>query len=246
MKKLRQRLDSIPKAAKVLLIIYVAIGIFSSVMGILTHIVIANAGSNHHKDSVSKVSAAYINDSGQLYLCVDGRVNETDQQYWIHLPIEELANKPEAYDSDDYSRYWVDETKQRWALPRSNMVLKNCNREALNIKRKLEIVELNAGYTGSYKTRDIMLKDFANSGKDELFYQLNVTDGAGNPISRRDLGYANKQLNFGTQHGMTFFTNAYYRQGSPLWYVVLPFAWAADVLSWPLQWMMWANYATAH
>ena len=246
MKKLLKILKTLPTAAKVLLAIYVVIGVLSSVIGVLSHIVIANAGSNHHKDSVNKVLAAYINNSGQLYLCVGGRVNEKDQEYWIHLPIEDLANKPEAYDSDNYNRYWVNESIQRWALPRSNIVLQNCNREALNIKRKLEIVELNAGYTGSHKTRDIMLSDFASSGKDELFYQLNVTDGAGKPISRRDLGYANNQLNFGTQHGMTFFTNAYYRQGSPLWYAVLPFAWSVDVLSWPLQWMMWANYASAH
>ena len=174
-----------------LLAIYVVIGTLSSFMGVLSHIVIANAGSNHHKDTINKVNAAYINNSGQLYLCVDGKVNEKDQECWIHLPIEDLANKPEGYDSDNYSRYWVDEPIQRWALPRTNMVLQNCNREPHNIKRKLEIVELNAGYTGSHETHGIMLSDFVSSGKDELFYQLNVTGSAGNPISRRDLGYAN-------------------------------------------------------
>jgi hypothetical protein len=100
--------------------------------------------------------------------------------------------------------------------------------------------------TGSYKTEDRVNAHFELASEDELVYQLNITDGVAKPINNRDLAYANKQSLFEDKHVFMFETNYYEQRGSVLWYLVLPFAWVLDIIAWPIEIYMWAEYASSH
>ncbi len=233
--------------AKILLGLYVLVGMLFSVMGFAWQTVLGKADVNTHFDHVYQAKQAYIDKYDDLYICVDGKYDDEKREYWIGVPVIKIETIPEKLDqAHGYTAYWKESYKQRWHLPRENIVVSACASKPTTEKRPVEIAVIDAGMTGSYETENIVNTHFENAGKDELVYQLNVTDGAAKPISKKDLAYANKQSLFEDKHVFTFETNSYRRSGSKLWFLVLPFAWALDVVAWPIELMMWIEYAGAH
>ncbi len=232
---------------KILLGIYLLLGVLFSVMGIATQTVINNAGTNLHYDDVYQVKQAYIDEHNDLYVCVDGKYSEKKREYWIGVPVVKIEEIPEKLDQAyGYSEYWKESYHQQWHMPRKNIVVKNCSEKPTKEKRTIEIKVIDAAMTSSYETEDIVNEHFSLANESELVYQLNVTNGAGKPIDDKDLAYANKKSLFGDKHVFMFETNYYRQRGSLAWYLVLPFAWVLDVIAWPVELAMWVNYAGAH
>jgi hypothetical protein len=245
MKHYKEIYSGVPTVAKIIIAIYLSFGLLLSVMGFATHNVINNAGTNLHYDHVYEVKHALIDDADVLYVCVDGEYGEKKREYWIRVPVITIEKEPEKLDGV-YSSYWKESYKQLWHLPRENIVLDDCTKDVSVEKRPVRIEVIDARMNGSYMTENILHEHFALSREEELVYQLNVTDGAGKPIKNRDIAYANKQSHFEDKHAFMFETKYYRQQGSVLWYLALPFAWALDIIIWPIELYMWVEYAGAH
>jgi hypothetical protein len=232
---------------KIVIAIYIAIGIFLSQFGFATSSVLDWAGEYPHYDSVNRLLDAYIGSTGHLYVCVDGSYDNQQQQYWIMVPTEVIATTPERLDLvDDYEYYWRESHKELWHLPRANIRVAPCDQRPNETLRTIKIVSIDAGMSGSFKTKDILDESFSSRADSELVYELNVTNGAGTPIERRDLAYANRESNFGEGHTMLFETIYHIESGSKWWYATLPFAWLLDVIAWPFELILWLQYAYAH
>jgi hypothetical protein len=239
--------NDMPVVAKILLGIYVLVGLMMSVVGFAIHTVINNADTNIHYDHVYTVKQAYISESDLLYVCVDGKYSEKKREYWIRVPVKDIEKTPGKLDGvHGYSSYWKESYHQQWHIPRENIVVADCSNKPSVEKRPVKIEVIDARMTGSYMTEDILNEHFELSSEKELVYQLNVTDGAAKPIKRRDLAYANKATQFEDKHAFMFETIYYRQRGSVLWYLVLPFAWALDIIAWPIELFMWVEYAGAH
>ena len=247
MKHYKDIYKDLPVAIKILIVIYLLIGLMMSVVGFAAHTVINNADTNLHYDHVYEVKQAYIDEFDVLNVCVDGKYSEKKRQYWIRVPVVVIEKTPEKLDGVyGYSSYWKESYQQQWHIPRKNIVVANCSNKPSVEKRSVKIEVIDARMTGSYMTEDVLNEHFALSHEEELVYQLNVTDGAAKPIEPRDLAYANKQSQFEDKHAFMFETIYYQQQGSMLWYLALPFAWALDIIIWPIELYMWTEYASAH
>lgn len=218
-----------------------------SPLGFGSQVVIQKAGTNMNRDKIHQVISAFIDTRDRLFVCVKGIYSDDPTEYWLIIPINVIEHKPESIDQvEGYSSYWKESYKQYWHLPRENITHLNCSVKKKNVKRDLPIVSITGGMHGSSKTETAMNRYLESYSGTEAVFQLNVTDGAGEPISRRQIGYGNKLSQFGDKHTVMFSINPYYEQGSRAWYIALPFAWALDVVSWPIQLFMWVEYAGAH
>jgi hypothetical protein len=228
---------------KNLLVVYFVIGALFSPFGYFWHTTVGKAGDNIHFDRVHELKRAHIGVDERLYLCVRGIHNKEDTEYWIYVPVNTLANAPESVDMvHGHDGYWKLGYRQIWNLPRLNIKNSRCSSPPFEIKRDVKIKTIEGAMTTSFETEDILAEDFEQSAEEELAYQINVTDGSGKPIENRDLAYGNKSLNFERQNVVSFFTDSYTKKGTAAWYLLVPFAWILDVITWPYQLLMWMNY----
>lgn len=232
---------------KIALSAYVLVGVIASQVGLATHGVLDLAGESPQYDHVYKINDAYIGTNTHLYICVDGSYSHSKKQYWIMVPVLFIEQTPDKLDGvDGYYYYWRESVKELWHLPRANIRVASCDQRPNVALRTVRIQTIEAGMTGSYRSKNILDDDFLNRADPELVYQLNVTNSAGEPAEERDMAYANRGARYGDKHAMMFRTIHHIESGSVLWYLVLPFAWLLDVIVWPGELALWIAYADAH
>jgi hypothetical protein len=113
-------------------------------------------------------------------------------------PVAVIAKTPEKLDLvEGYEYCWREAHKELWHVPRANIRVAACDQRPNEALRTVGIETIEAGMTGSFSTKTILDENFSSHAEPELVYQLNVTDGAGKPIKRRDMAYANRETDYG-------------------------------------------------
>lgn len=229
------------KALIAILGVYFLIGVFFSPLGALTHVVLQKAGEQEVRDRVESVNTAIIGADEQLYVCVTGLLDQVPTDYWIRADVQRMASDPEGLDAE--AGYRNMKFMPLWYIPRRNLSKGECSQPPVAAERSLKISSVDVDDT-AYEVEWALRDAFAEADDAELVYEVRVADKREFPVSL--IAYANKSMLFDDQHAVSFQSNHYYRHGSRLWLLVLPFAWIADVTLWPIELMMWINYGSAH
>lgn len=234
-----------------IMVLYVVIGVFYSALGAFTHGTFQRLGEQERHDEVYDVIVAGADANGELLLCVAGIYDGQRSNYWLQIDVLRMAqNAGKLLDESGYRRTYGN---PEWSVPRGSIADDTCTATPDQLVRQIPVRRVHDidHYVNFYA--DSMITQIVQKEPGDEFVIL--TERMPNTDSlHKKLVYVNKQLAFrsGSDYGypeghfVVLEPSLYTTQGSSAWLVVLPFAWAADIVTWPVQLLMWIDYGSAH
>lgn len=205
---------------------------------------------NEWSNSITELVSASVLSDKILAVCVKGDLEESSaSMFWIELPIEQLESATqtlnrqneryeEVYLHEDYYLYTTSSFREvpTWTLPLSSVHLGACPQQgaAVTLKRLGDAPKMRY---------DIWVDRAYQEGlvavNQEAVYEMSRNDQWDDGVVH--LAYANPRQDFGGKSYMRFKLARSRVDGSNAWYLLMPFAIAADIVTLPVQFWMLLN-----
>ncbi|MGI9494274.1 MAG: hypothetical protein ACR2QF_17925 [Geminicoccaceae bacterium] len=236
------------KAVIGFLIIYLVLGgLYALVIGYYTYTFAANAGLKHRDDYIDHLQHAYLDDRNYMHVCLQGELvtdrSVTEFTYSFPTTIND-ANR----ESIDASGYTVDDVNPGFMIIPRAQIREGCDDVGnleITTAQPVHIESVSLAYASQMSGGHDLASTLTSSERYTLYQVTRTIRKAASTKSKDIILVGNQPVSFGVHYSFVEARMAKV-EGSPLWYLAVPFGFVFDALTFPLQIMAWIGYAQSH